>query len=56
MVRIMEKEILIEFVRWLRKEYGVEEVFEMYVDEFLIDKLMTEYNLSTDINHGRDLC
>jgi hypothetical protein len=34
----MEKEILIEFVKWLRSEYQIEEVYEMFADEFLQDR------------------
>ena len=34
----MEKEILIGFVKWLRSEYQIEEVYEMFADEFLQDR------------------
>lgn len=34
----MEKELLMEFVKWLRSEYQIEEVYEMFADEFLQDR------------------
>lgn len=34
----MEKELLIEFVKWLRSEYQIEDVYEMFADEFLQDR------------------
>lgn len=34
----MEKELLIEFVKWLISEYQIEEVYEMFADEFLQDR------------------
>ena len=32
-----EKKLLIDFINWLRKDYEVEDVYEMYADEFLQD-------------------
>lgn len=36
-----EKKLLIDFINWLRKDYEVEEVYEMYADEFLQDVAKT---------------
>lgn len=31
----LEKEQLIEFIKWLKKERSIENIFEMYADQFL---------------------
>ncbi len=33
-----KRELLIDFIKWLRKDYEVEDVYEMYVDEYLQEK------------------
>jgi hypothetical protein len=33
-----QRELLIDFIKWLRKDYEVEDVYEMYADEYLQEK------------------
>ena len=33
-----QRELLIDFIKWLRSDYDVEDVYEMYTDEYLKEK------------------
>lgn len=36
-------ELLVNFIQWLQTEYEVEEVYEMYADEYLQEKLTNSH-------------
>lgn len=36
-------ELLIDFVQWLQKEYGVRKIYEMYADEYLKEKSINSH-------------
>jgi len=44
----MEKELLIQFVKWLRIEYKIEEVYEMYADEFLQNRSKEKFEFDAN--------
>jgi hypothetical protein len=38
-----QSELLVNFIQWLQKEYEVQEVYEMYADEYLQEKLTNSH-------------
>jgi len=46
MTREQQEELLFEFVEWLRTEYQVEDVYGMYVPEFLDDVVLPQPDVS----------
>lgn len=49
MTREQQEELLFEFVEWLRTEYQVEDVYEMYVPEFLDDVVLPQPDVSGEL-------
>lgn len=38
-----QRELLVNFIQWLKKEYEVQEVYEMYADEYLQEKITNSH-------------